>query len=218
MKIENSERLLMIADGMMIFEDNNKIYTVVIAAGEKKEIFDYAANGFVALATRPSYLNGKMYLTACGAETAKSEYVDGVTYQIPYLFSIDVKTGEAKKIVNEPVMSFTLTDDAIYYLPFKIRYLYVPDDYRNHPEKVITRLSDESMYTCGLDGKDIRKLYTDSNLGYPVEYTVIEGKLYGTMSYYDGENHKFIDGFYGEIEFESVKVTQTVIPKREGWN
>ena len=62
-----------------------------------------------------------------------------------FLICMDVRTGETGRVVDDPVTGFCLTNDTIYYLPQKLRYFYVPEDYEEHPEDVVVT---QSMKLC----------------------------------------------------------------------
>ena len=102
----------------------------------------------------------------------------------------------------KPVMTFSLTDDTIYYAPFKLRHLYVPDDYENNPEKVTFCLLDERR--CGIDGKNIRKVYTNDTLIMP-NFIVVGGIIYGWMFDYGEETHHFQEHFRA-IDMENDRI------------
>ena len=144
--------------------------------------------------------------------TQTSEY-SLVNYILSFLVWVDVNTGEAGRVLETPVTSFCLTDEAIYYSPFKIRNLYVPDDYEEHPENVKVCLMDETLYACNLDGSNVRKVYTNDTLDYAEDFTVIDEILYGWIYDYNEETRTFDKTFFGAINFESGEIIRTEKPE-----
>ena len=125
---------------------------------------------------------------------------------------MDVATGEVKRFVDEPVVSFCLTDDAVYYVPFKLR---VSENYLNDPKKNTFRINDETLYACDLDGKNIRKVYTNESMLYSsIGYTVIDGFIYGWMNEIDEETLQLGPLFFGAIEIETGRLIKTQKPEQ----
>ena len=155
-----------------------------------------------------SYLDGRIYFTALSDQTQHVEYTGGER-NMSFLLWADVKTGENGRLLEEPVTDFCITDDTVYYLPFKLRYLFVPEDYEEHPEDVKTFFVDETLYACDLKGDNSREVYTNEKLTF-APFTVIDSVLYGWMQDYDEETHWWNrQAFFGAIELETGRIIRS---------
>ena len=123
-----------------------------------------------------------------------------------FLIWMDVRTGETGRVVDNPVTGFCLTNDTIYYLPQKLRYFYVPEDYEEHPEDVVVYTVDETLHACDLNGENTREVYTNEKLSFS-SFTVIDGVLCGWMQDYDEETHWWNrQAFFGAIDLETGRI------------
>ena len=210
-KCEGSESLKMVADGKIITLKNyNIICTIDIETKERKEVYDLAKNGYKGTDVMSS-VDGKVYFAAVLTE----RYIDQATSIEPMLrglLCMDINTGEIKRLVDEPIVDFCLTDDAVYYVPFKLR---VSKNFLSDPKKNTFRVNDETLYACDLDGKNIRKVYTDSSVIYcGMGFTVIDGFIYGWMSEIDEETLQLGPLFFGGIEIETGRLIKTKKPEQ----
>jgi len=120
------------------------------------------------------------------------------------LYSADINTGEIKKVLEEPISCFCVSDDAIYYVPFKYKILYMPEDYENNKEDLIAWYQEHTVYACDLDGKNIRAVYTNDQIGYSSYFSVFDGMLYGFTSAYIEEEHNYSSKMnFTEIDLET---------------
>ena len=119
------------------------------------------------------------------AEIIANEYT-GVTYaKNTFLISVDISTGEWMKVTNEAVETFTVANDRVYYYPTDLRYLYVPENYEKDPDGVKVSFFGATLYSRKHDGSDLRAEYTNEEIDSCYDYTVIDGKLYGSICVYD---------------------------------
>jgi hypothetical protein len=207
-KCEGGEMIGMIDSGKIITVIRNVIYSTDINTKEKKEIYDLTANGYT-VASEMSGVDGKIYLMV----SLSQEYVDeaiGYTCMLFALLNIDANTGEVKRFVEEPIVGFCVTDDAVYYTPFKLR---IPEGYEEDREGKTVRMNDETLYACDHDGKNIRKVYTDGSVYYSDWCTVIDGYIYGWMNEVDPNTYKLGPLFIGGIEIATGKLIKTEKPE-----
>ncbi len=209
---EPGEAIIMVGSGKILTSLDGGIYSIDIESKTRNELFSYSANGYINAATPASYLNGKIYFLARSGMSRTSEYTNQ-TFQLNFLVWVDIESGESGKVIEEPVTSFCLTDDAIYYVPFKLRHIYVPEDYEEHPEEVTVCISDESLYVCDLNGKNSRVIYTNEKMDYAKNFTVIDNILYGWLLDYNEETHRFDKTFFGAIELETGRIIRTEKPE-----
>ena len=202
-----SEPLMMVADGYIITHKEGVLYAYDIDTLKKKSLYSLEENGFSTLATGLSYAKGRIYFLCRSREVCTSEY-SKQNFLYPYLVSVDLQTEEVSCVVEKPVTAFTVTDDAVYYAPFELRHLYIPENYADVPEEVVVFLADDTLYACDLDGCHHRTVYTNDQLDFVEGFTVIDGVLYGWLYDFDNENHKFSTGYFGSIDFQTGKVTK----------
>ena len=204
-KCEETEHLQIGGGGKIITVNEDRIYATDIESKEKKELFNATAQGYTTISNNFSYLDGRIYFTALSNQTQHVEYTGGER-NMSFLLWADVKTGENGRLLEEPVARYCLTDHAVYYLPFKLRYFFVPEDYEEHPEDVKTFFVDETLHACDFNGENSREVYTNEKLSYD-PFTVIDGVLYGWMQDYDEEAHWWNrQAFFGAIELETGRM------------
>ena len=201
------ESIMMAADGYIITYADGNIYAYNIDSREKNNIFNLDEYEYSLLGSTLSYLDGKIYFLCKSYSSYTSEY-NKSSYMLNYLVSVDVKTGEYKKLIEDPVITFCVTDDAIYYSPMVLRHMYIPEDYENHPEGVVVFLADATLYSCALDGSNAVEVYTNDKMDYVESYTVIDGVLYGWLFDFDENNHCFTNQYFGAIDLNSGEITR----------
>ena len=208
-KIEDNtdERLYAVIDGKVITECGGSIYSTEMATGERKVLFDPEEYGFLKETVDIAYLDGYLYGLATSEELHPlSEYYP-ITHNKLYLMKIDVRTGETKQLVDVPVHSYTLTEDTIYYTEQTIRIVYAPEDYKEHPEKVVVTGSFETLYACDLNGENRRGVLTDPYLDLDLDtHCIIDNCMYGDILQYDETEHRMMQ-FYGKVDLKTGEVT-----------
>ena len=156
---------------------------------------------------KSAYLNGKIYFLAQSKYTYTPELTGEECYQF-FLLSIDINTGEVKRILEEPITNFYLTDDAIYYVPFKYRILYMPEDYENNKDDLKSTTVDTTLYVCDLDGKNSRAVYTNDEVHFSHTIAIFDGVAYGDFRAFDEEKHVYNKSFFGVLDLETGTLTR----------
>lgn len=209
---DNYELLKFVIDGKLITYFDGVFYSINIETKERIVIFDIVKEGYRSYSGYMSCLNGKIYFICQSDSYVESEYKKS-RHQLSFLLCIDMKTGDVKKVIEEPVISFCLTDDTIYYSLFELRHLYIPEDYKEHPENVVIFLTSPDLHACDLDGSNDRVIYTNEEINFATSYTIIDEVLYGFLWDYNENLHKFGDTYFGKIDFSTGKVTAAVKAK-----
>jgi hypothetical protein len=209
---DNYELLKFVSGGKLVTYIDGILYSIDIETKERTVIFDGKKEGYLSFGDYMSCLDGKIYFLCKTNSGMQSEY-NNITYSYSYLMCLSLETGEAKRIVDKPIISFCLTDDAVYYTPFELRHMYIPEDYKEHPENVVVFLASPELHSCDLDGGNDKILYTNKNMDFAKLYTVIDGVLYGWLWDYDESLHRFGSTYFGIINLSTGKVTATVKPK-----
>ena len=206
----SGDSLMAICDGKFILLKEGKLVAADISTFEETELLDFDSNGFTLPGSKISSINDKIYLLMKSRDSFVSEYKQ-VSYAKNYLISIDLSSLKWEKVVDCPVITFCLTDDAIYYSPMVQRHLYVPENYSESPEKVVVFYADESLHRCSLDGTNDKIVYTNDMMDFSEEYTVINGILFGWLFDYDEKAHSFVSGgYFGSIDFSSGTVKRAI--------
>lgn len=205
----DGEALLLVVDNKMVLQAGQQLISYDLNTCEKKTIFDLDQCGYMNISSALNYLHGKIYFMCRTHDSVTSEYKK-TQYLTHTLVSVDIQSGEWKKVVDEPIITFCLTDTAIYYSPFKLRHMYIPDNYEQNPQDVVIFLADETLKACDLDGQNKRDIYSNSDMDYIESYTVIDGTLYGWMQEFNQDEHRFGDVFWGRICFDTGSIAKAI--------
>ena len=200
------EILYAVVDGKVITKYNHCLYVTDPSAGERRVLFDPEEHGFYRFIDKLNYLDGSFYVLCGTSEFFVSEYTP-MTLRKTYLLRINAATGEMTQLVKEPVNGLIVTDDAIYYTEKTLRPLYVPDDYKDHPEKVVLIDSHETVYVCDLEGNNRREVYSDPYLDVNYFSRVIDNCLYGWISVYNETEHKRSEYSFAKLDFSTGEIT-----------
>lgn len=213
-QLRNTETIQTAGAGKVVTFYNGALYTTDVQSGEVYELYSLTQNGFMHPYTNLYYLNGKIYFLAASTTTVHSDYTQQ-SYPLNFLLCIDLTTNEVKQILDQPLCNFCLTDDAIYYVPFELRHIYIPDDYQENPNSVSICLFEDALYKCDLDGEGSQKLYSNDQIDFIENFIVVEDTLYGWMYDYNEQTHLYDKTFFGAIELNTGRVIHTVKPQKE---
>ncbi len=217
----NSEKICTLADyydllrfvyeGKIITTYKDKLYSTDIETRERSLIYDPEKYGYYGALNYMSMLDGKVYFMISSRESGERSVYKNIFYRYNYLISVDLKSGSAYRLLDKPISSFCLMDNAIYYSPFELRHMYIPEDYSTKPQNVSVFLASATLYACDIDGKNSRALFTNENVDFVEFYTVVEDCLYGWLWNYDQEAHGFSEIYYGRIDLKTGNVTPAIV-------
>ncbi len=213
-QLKDSETIQMVGAGKIVTHYNGVLYTTDIQNGDVYELYSLTENGFTNPYTDLYYLDGKIYFLAASTTTKHSDYTQQ-NYPLNFLLCIDLTTKEVQQILDQPLSNFYLADNAIYYVPFELRHIYIPDNYKEHPDKVMICLFEDAIYQCDLNGENSKKLYSNDQIDFVENFVVIEDTLYGWLYDYNEETHTYDKTFFGGIEFDTGRVIRTEKPQKE---
>ena len=214
-KLADAEFLYMAAGGKVVTGHADKLYVTDAETGQKQELFNFTQNGYKSTMSTAQYLDGKMYFTALSPNYTTEQYT-GAQQRMSFLVRIDLATKQAERVVEEPVENFTMTEQGIYYVPFKLRYLYVPDDAQSNPDRVKYCLFEESIYFCDLDGNNAKVVYTNDKIDFTCYFTVIDNTLYGWLFDYNEQEKQFSSsGYFGAINFDTGRIVHAEKPDKK---
>ena len=210
-KSSQSEYLKMVDSGKVITVQNNVIYMTDTKTKEKTKVYDLLENGYETISSEMSCIDGKAYFLV----KLSQKYVNEEFNKKCMLFSLlymDINTGEVKILVDEPVVDFCVTEDAVYYVPFKFR---VPEGYTSDSTDKTYRMDDGTLYACDYDGKNIRKIFSDPSIEYAgMGFTVIDGFIYSWMNEVDPKTYQLGPLFIGGIEIATGRLIKTKKPEK----
>lgn len=214
-KLDDTESLYMAADGKVITNLTDKLYVLDMATGQKQELYDFTQNGYRSTMSTAQYYDGKMYFTALAQNYATEQYTGG-QQRMSFLMCIDLASGQAERVVERPVETFSVTEQGIYYVPFELRHLYVPENPEQNPRGVKYCLFEESIYFCGHDGSDAKIVYTNDKLDFSFRFTVIDNTLYGWLFDYNEQEKNFSSsGYFGSVNFDTGRIVHAEKPDKE---
>lgn len=207
--IEGRISLLMLADGKAVTINREADSLPIPYESSVLEIYDIESGGENRLLNTYK-LDGGIVLEGCS-------YIDGILYykardEVGYaLYSLDVESGKAKRIVKAPVRRFFVAEDGVYYFPYEKRTV----NWHN-PVSAIAYPAPETVYDgaslhrCDHDGKNDIVVYTNSDIGY-WHYSVaignghIAGLFFGDFPSIDKEFSMIL----GTIDLNSGKLTES---------
>ena len=209
LKIDSASLMAVVEDKLIRLRDG-KLVSVDVLSNIEVELLDFDERGFTLPGSKISSLGNTLYFCVKSREFFESEY-SKASYAKQYLISVNLDTGLVKKINDSPVISFCLTDEAIYYVPMIQRHLYVPDNYVDSPSSVVVFYADSSLHRCNHDGTDDKVVFTNETLDFAEEFTVIDNKLIGELFNYDEEEHRFTPGgFFGTVDLDTKTITRSI--------
>ncbi len=185
--------LLMGVEDQLILEQNAVLYTYNIADGEIRELYDLGKGGFTLIKSGIFSARGRLcFLASTGAVDGDATL--GFSHLLTYLVSIDLHTGRGGKLLEAPVEFFDMDESGIYYIPYQLRVLHIPDDFEedddpNKLSRVLLSTQDAHLWACDLDGGNSRKVAEKLDFDPVATATVVDGELYGTIKAYDMDAH-----------------------------
>lgn len=198
-----NEALVMVADNKIITIANGDMYSYDIETQNRQTLFNVEEIGYKNSAGSYQYLNGKVYFICLDDTVSTSEYKKK-EYPNRFLLSVDIHTGEVERVVEEPVISYALTGDTIYYFPFEVRHLYIPEDL--DPRGVVVYLASATLYACDINGENQRALYTNENWDVADQFTVVGNKLFACVYEFDRDNCTYTDGYWGYLDLDTKEI------------
>ena len=213
--LADAEFLYMAADGKVVTGLTDKLYVTDAETGQRDELFNLTQNGYKSTMSSAQYYDGKMYFTALSPNYATEQYT-GAQQRMSFLVCIDLASGQAERVVEQPVENFTVTEQGIYYVPFELRYLFLPDDPERNSDKIRYCLFEESVYFCDHDGNNARVVYTNDKLDFTFYFTVIDNTLYGWLFDYDEQEKQYSSsGYFGAVSFDTGRIVRTEKPDKQ---
>ena len=173
---ENAQ-LCFAANGRLIFMASNILFSTNPDGSDKKTIYD----GEYVIVMDSMHLYGDhIYILA--ADGSSETRLDGKEVFKRKLLRVNIDTGEYNELLSDHVGAFVMNNEKIYYYPYKLNYLYSPEDLEKQMCEVYT--VDYDMWCCELDGSDPQKLFDYENLLIS-QISCLNGKIYGLFRTFD---------------------------------
>jgi hypothetical protein len=185
----------------------DSFYRIDTTTGVQTKLLSLEDAGFLGI-SELQYLDGMLYFQV-KPENSLIAAPNGQPAQQLRLVILNTKTGEWRYLVDVPVLTYRLCDDAIYYSPVEFRQVNDPNIYApTDPEGAKYLLGSSTLYACDHDGGNVRAVYTDEThtLDFINHYTVVDGVLYGWIFEFDFKANKFGQSFFAEIHFDTGEV------------
>jgi hypothetical protein len=197
-----NEALAMVAEDRIITTADGNMYSYDLTARTKQLLFNLEDIGYKNFGGVYNFLNGKLYFICVDDEYVTSEYT-GLYYNYRFLLSVDIHTGEVKRVVEEPVICYALTDDTIYYFPFELRHLYIPED---DPRGAVVYLASPTLYACDISGENQGAVYTNETFCYADDFTVAGNRVFAYFNKFNPENGMYTDGYWGYFDLDTKEI------------
>jgi hypothetical protein len=148
-------------------------------------------------------------------------YLDGVLYFAAtrngekLLAQMDPQTGGWAYVIKTPIASYSITNDAIYYVPADHRQVNDPQKYPTSKKGALYASFADSVYACDHNGDNVRKVWTDESgvLNFASYFTVVDGVHYGYFSKFDAEENAWGTAHFGELHYDTGEIISTY----KGW-
>jgi outer membrane protein assembly factor BamB len=196
---------------MAFFCDAENISVCDVATGKTEILWTAESRGYDVVNSNLSYYDGLIYFTALSAAREElvpedPDYYANMTTTSTYLFSLDPKTKKSTLITEEPINSYYIEDDRIYYIPKALGTIQFGD-------RIMPRFSANEVYSFDLNGRNKEKVCSfDGIFVYDILY--MNDSIICVQDYY-GENFStsycVIDRLTGEV----TRVTRVVRAMRE---
>ena len=198
---QNAEILLLVADGSMYTYLNSIIWKFDLDTMERRELFTFEGTELGGIGEF-SYLDGKLYFnTVVGNDT--------------YLCTMNPETGEWAYLLDVPVITYVITNDAIYFSPAETRQINDPVKYPTVEDGAKMYLFSPTLFACDLDGKNVRDIWTDESglIDFCEQYIVVDDVFYGWLFEFDLEKNTTKERYFAEIHFDTGEIVPATVVK-----
>ena len=191
------ETMQLVAGGYIITYKDNSLYAYDINGQNRKTLISPEQNGYTNFRGDMKYLDGKLYYTCNNGGG-----------DVEILYRTDLESGSSERVLEYELYSYTLTDEAIYFIRPAERVFYIPEDIDTNPEaEIIDTNVGPTVYKCDPDGKNVEEVYTDDTLVIFSDFTVIDNVIYGNMQRYN-DTSKTLDNLgFCAADIESGEFT-----------
>ena len=209
------EFLVAVIDGKIITrQEYDNLFSYNIVNMKKSLLWNAKNNGYDGFFFF-SNIGNKLYFLSLTDEytvTTDPENYFAFSALIPdhYLLYLDINTGEFQRVLDIPISTYCLTENAIYYSPMAVRSVNGKKPY-NTPSDEIS-YTHETLFSCDLDGQNICEVYTNKDTYYYNNYKILNGKVFCQLGLFNHSNQSF-DYFDVEIDLSTKEIDFIDIPE-----
>ncbi|MBQ1196009.1 MAG: hypothetical protein IIX44_07180 [Clostridia bacterium] len=210
------EFLVAVIDGKIITrQEYDNLFSYNIVNMKKSLLWNAKNNGYDGFFFF-SNIGNKLYFLAPTDEytvTTDPENFFAFSALIPdhYLLYLDINTGEFRRVLDIPISTYCLTENAIYYSPMAVRSVNGKKPY-NTPSDEIS-YTHETLFSCDLDGQNICEVYTNKDTYYSNNYKILNGKVFCQLGLFNHSNQSFDYFDYVEIDLSTKEIDFIDIPE-----
>ena len=201
---DDSAILTFVANGRLIFvATDNVIYSTALDGSNKIIILD--DEKYVGVSGTFHLYDGYIYLLA--NDGSRETLLDGRTTAKRKLLRVNIATGIYEVLVSNYVALFTMNETGIYYYPFKVNYLHIPQNLEK--SNCIVYTADYDLWSCDLDGGNSHKLFDYENLMQTSSsFGVANGYIYGLFRSFDKNTLSKTSPIFSRINLSTGKVEE----------
>lgn len=198
----NAEILLLVADGWMYTYLDSTIWKFDLTDMTCRELFAFEDSGLNSGLADFCYLDGRLYFYT-------------VKHDGDYLYTMNPDTGEIRCLLDIPLRSYTITNDAVYFSPKEVRQVSDPTRYTPEDEDTKFFSFSPTLFACDLDGGNVRDVWTDESglIDFGQQYTVVDGVFYGWVNEFDLEKNASKARYFAEIHLATGEIIPATVVK-----
>lgn len=205
-----AETLIAAADGKLVSYWNNVIWLSDLTGGEPIPVLDLEKLGCTGCGIASTY-GDRIYLLS-NKKTSGVAAPNGTHPNESYCFVISAGTGEAKKLLEEPIISFCVAAEGVYFYPTEVRMMSDPAKYLPEDAKAVYLFGADTLYLCDHDGQNVHSVWKDTQglIDFVEDYTIVDGTYYGWVDRFNREENHWESRFdWAEVDLGTGEMILT---------
>ena len=196
----NAETLILVHEGIMYSWYQSKIWRTDLEMCEPMIVHDFEASELDNM-NDCGYLDGNLYFNTIVNDRDK------------FIVRMDAQTGEWHYVVDIPVVTYYITNEAIYFSPVEERQVSDPTRYPPGSNDAKSVSYSATLYACDLDGSNVRAVWTDKSgvLDFTSYYTVVDGIYYGWLAEFDIDKNSWGESYFAEIHLDTGEIIPATV-------
>ena len=196
----NAETLILVHEGIMYSWYQSKIWRTDLETWEPKIVHDFEASELDNMGDC-WYLDGNLYFNTIVNDRDK------------FIVRMDAQTGEWHYVVDIPVVTYYITNEAVYFSPVEERQVSDPTRYPPGSNDAKSVIYSATLYACDLDGSNVRAVWTDKSgvLDFTSYYTVVDGIYYGWLAEFDIDKNSWGELYFAEIHLDTGDIIPATV-------
>lgn len=208
-----AEHLLNVVDNRIYTIYEGGLYRTDLETKEQKLLFSATDHGFSPGFGNLQYIDGKLYTMVNRAGGGVSVLNGKKIAPDRRVIMIDAETGEWKDVLNTTIVTYCITNDAIYFSPLEPHQVSDPEIYTIDDAETKYLLASKTLYACDLNGENAHPVWTDESglLNYVECYTVVNDILYGWIFSFIPEENAYEKHYFAEIHFDTGEIIPAIV-------